>query len=235
MGTGEEKGATWLNIFIAAYPFAAILIVTFSMLQPFAWYLKGGPITGTREVQTVLTAVLSTVSGMTWVLLTTPLAIALIAILARSMLHTSTLWITALFVGLLPLTFFGTENIFAPLAHLRVEYRATEEGMAEKVWMLSKGGTALLVDRSGDGQRILLSNISRSMVESVADIVKGSSPGTRLSCPEHEGGIITMKSGRRKVSLEGCLRGGGEEIVGIREKDSFSVQTLLLLMDTGIE
>lgn len=233
--SGEEKDATWLNVFVAAYPLAAILIVTFSMLQPFAWYFKGGPITGAREVQTILTAILSTVSGVTWIFLLAPLIIALIAILTRSVLHTSTLWVTALFVILLPLTFFGTENIFAPLAHLRVEYRATEEGKAGKVWMLSKGGTALLVEHSGDGKRISLRNISRSMVESVADIVQGSSPGTTWSCQEHESGIISMKSGGRKVSLEGCPTEGGKEIVGVSERDTFSVQTLLLLMDAGIE
>lgn len=227
----SQKDSTWLNVFVAAYPLVAIFVVTLSMAQPFAWYFKGGPITGAREVQTILHIVLSSISGVTWMLLLAPLVIALIAILTQSAVHASTLWVTALFVALVPLTFFGTENIFAPLAHLRVEYRTTGEGNAEKVWMLSKGGTALLVDHSGDEKRITLRNVSSSMVVPVADMVKESAPGTTWACPGSEEGVISMKSGRRKVLIEGCLASGRGDINGISERDAFSVQTLLLLMD----
>ena len=205
------------------------------MLQPFVWYFRGGPLIGAREVETVLTTVLSSISGMTWLLLLTPLVIALIALLTQSTLHVSTVWVTGLFVALLPLTFFGTENIFAPLAQLRVEYRTADEGQPEKIWMLSKGGTALLVDHSENEKRITLRNVSRSMVEPVAEIVKGSALGTTWSCSENADSVIFMKSGRQRVLLEGCSAEGGGEIVGISEKDAFSVQTLLLLMGTGVE
>lgn len=229
----RQKDSTWLNVFVAAYPLVAIIIVTLSMVQPFVWYFRGGPLTGTREVETILTTVLSSISAMTWILLLAPLVIALIAIFTQSALHASTVWVTMLFIALLPLTFFGTENIFAPLAHLRVEYRAGDKGIPEKIWMLSKGGTALLVDNTGDEKRIILSSVSRSMVEPVANAVKGSALGTTWSCAEGGGDTLSMKSGRRKVLLEGCVSDEQGIIDGITEKDSFSVRTLLLLMDTG--
>jgi len=228
----DPRDAAWLNLVVVAYAVCFSAIMAIEMLQPVAWYLRGGPLIGARQVHPILSSMSAAIGSAGWVVLLLPLVVAIVVLTFRSAFCRPALVALGVFAAMLPLLRLSPAQVFAPFATLRIDH---EDGVGRIVWMLSDGGTSLTAYDGPDGPKLYLGNISRDMIVPVAHSVSGSQNGRWQCVGTEESGTFTLTAGRSAATLEGCALDvvPEERIEGLSEMEAFSVLTLLSLIRPG--